>query len=451
MEMEFLPPSDPTAEACLLASLAICEGDEECWSTVLATVPADAFFLRQNFVVFGALCSMRANGTKIDVVTMISELQRRRELEEIGGLPFVMTLLHSVPSWHHWKAYAATLTDLYQRRRMLALATSLTAKAHLPPRSVSAMEIAADASKQLATIIESGTGSRYTSAGKLAEDCFDGIGNGVASYVPSGFRQLDRAIGGFGFGEFWVIGARPSMGKSTLCRQLAVRIAKMGIPVGFISLEESLQKMGRNLLSAESGVENSRIRIGNVCREEWPALTEGVSRLANLPVFFTDSARRISDIRAMAAMMQAREKIQILIIDYLQKIRGTRGSDRFETVTELSLEISELAKTTKLATICPVQLNRALEGREDKRPAMADIRESGQIEQDVDGIIFLHREDYYRQQKRSPERDGIAELFIAKNRDGVRGFTVRLKSDLKHQRFDDLEQDMHGPPEEEAA
>jgi replicative DNA helicase len=427
----------------------VCDGDEEAWSTVVGHVPPDAFFLTQNRIVYEVLLAMRRTGQQIDGLTILAELQRRHQLEEIGGLPFIGAMLNAVPSWQHWKQYAAIVTDLYQRRRLLALSISLAAQAHLPPREMAAVDVAAKAQKQLAEIIESGTGGRYVSAGKMVEECFEKIGNGVASYVPSGFKELDRSISGFGFGEFWVVGARPSMGKSTFCRQLAVRIARMGIPVGFISLEESLEKMGRNLLAAESGIENSRIRSGFIGKEEWPELTAGVAQLANLPLWFTDSARRISDIRAMAAMMQAREKIQLLIIDYLQKIPGGRGGNRFETVTELSLEVSELAKTTMLAVVCPVQLNRALEGRDDKRPTMADIRESGQIEQDVDGIIFLHREDYYRQQKGSAERDGMAELFIAKNRDGIRGVKVWLKSDLKHQRF--MDRNEADQPQEEAA
>lgn len=436
---EPLPPSDTGAEMCLLSSLLLCENNAEVFEAVLAMRPG--FYMPDHEVMFSTLATMYQAGRKIDAVTVRAELERTGRLAEIGGTEYLFKLIDSVPAWTHWITYAGIVVDMQQRRNLLALGDALKAQASLPPRDVSVLDIAEMANRRLGAIIENGAIDRYQSIGDVAHEVLDGLGRGEVPFIPSGLAPLDEVIGGFGPGEFWIIGARPSMGKSTLVRNLARLLSGSGVPVGFISLEESKLKMARNALAAESGIENRVLRSGNVGEKEYGAVAHAVQNLSALPLYLSNTARRIPEIRSLAATLKARKRIEVLIVDYLQRVRPSQIADRYSAVTEISLELSDLAKSTGLVVVCPAQLNRAVEGRGDKRPNMSDLRESGQIEQDADGIIFLHREDYYHTDDTDYEPTGIAELIIAKNRDGARGVTVKLKSNLKYQRFEEITAD----------
>lgn len=430
---EPLPPHDLEAEKCLIASMLLCDGNAEIYEAILAMKPG--FYLPDHEVIFATLGTMYRGGREIDAISLQAELAPGGRLAEIGGIAYLADLLNTVPAWTHWRTYAGIVVDMHQRRKLIGLADFLTAQAMLPRREIGALEVAEAASKRIAGIVETGTTGQYHKIGDLAMEVMDALGNGEAPYIPSGIGPLDEAIGGFGQGEFWIIGARPSMGKSTLVRQMAMSMAAMGTPIGFISLEEGTKKIARNILASEAGVDNHRIRNSTISGEEGKELYRAVQKLSTSPLYISNTARRITDIRALAAAWKAREKIEVLIIDYLQRVRASQIADRYSAVTEISLELSDLAKSTGLTVICPAQLNRGVEGRPDKRPNMADLRESGQIEQDADGIIFLHREDYYHTDDRSYTQTGIAELIIAKNRDGIRGKKIEMRSDLRHQRF----------------
>jgi replicative DNA helicase len=432
-------PASPESELGILCSLILSDGDPAMWSAALARLLPGSFLDPVAEMLWPVMREMRIAGSAVDGLTLRAELQRRGLLDRIGGTVKLAELMNTIPSWVNWETYLAAVVDARQRREIIVLCEKARAAAYVPARAGGALagEIAADAVHGLGRIIQGGGPGRYEPVGAVVERvCAElNAGHAPTPLVATGFPSLDQQSGGIGLGEMWILAARPSMGKSTLARQVAVNVARARTPVGFISLEETPEKMARNLLAAESGIENQAIRAGNLAQEQWVEVERGMLALKGLPLFLCDSARNINDVAAMAATMQAREGCNLIIIDYLQRIHGRHGRDRYEAVTELSIAVSDIAKQNRLAVLCLCQLNRGPEARENKEPTMADLRDSGQIEQDADAVLLLYRKSYY--DGGAGTEYGDAELIVGKMRDGVRGNKILLRTQLRYQRFVD--------------
>lgn len=228
------------------------------------------------------------------------------------------------------------------------------------------------------------------------------------------------------------------MGKSTMAKQIALRAARNGVASTILSLEESGSKIGRNLLAAECRLDNHRLRKPRMLNEhDWNAIDTGISQLRGFPLFVVDRARRLSDLRAELSLLVTRHNVQLAVVDYLQRVQ-VPGKDKYERAGNASEGLSDLFKELNVAGLVPVQLNRAVVGRDSKVPDMTDLRDSGQIEQDADGILFLHREDYYHIAEADYQPTHIAEVVVAKMRDGERGVSVKLESNLRYQTFENL-------------
>jgi replicative DNA helicase len=224
-----------------------------------------------------------------------------------------------------------------------------------------------------------------------------------------------------------------------MVKQTALRLACSGVPAAIISLEEQKPKIGRNILAAEARVENHKLRRpSSLSEQEWHEVDEGITRLGGVPLYLVDRARRLPDIAAELTLLVASHGVRMVVVDYLQRVQAG-GRDAYERAGLASVGLSDLFKDLNVAGFVPVQLNRNPEGRDDKRPTMADLRDSGQLEQDADGILFLHREDYYHSGDPAYVPTGVAELSIGKWRDGVRGKVVKLQSNLKYQTFQDVD------------
>lgn len=435
---ESLPPHDIEAEMALVASL--CIGDAAVRAAIRATVCRDDFFQADHQIMFDVVCDLIDADKPVDTLTLRAELDRRGLLAEIGGTPYLAQILGSVPSHHHGDHYAEIVRERAMRRRIIEVAADLTQQAYLPPKLANGDEIAQHGAERLSKLMATGRAAEYWTLADAVQEFYEGLERKESPLLTTGYAALDVKVGGVGEGETVIIAARPSMGKSTLLRQMAVRIAKREIPVGFISLEESSRKIARNVLSAECQIENRKLRAGNLCQEEWEPVAHGVAALSKLPFYGSKTcARRIQDIRALVTQWVSRHGIKVLFLDYLQLVRAY-GEKRYEEVTNASMELTQIVKDFGLRAFFAAQLNRGVEGRDDKRPSMRDLRESGQIEQDADGIIFLHREDYYHIADQNYFPDHKAELIVAKFRDSARGDVVTLGSDLRYQTFTDIEQ-----------
>jgi len=448
-EVESIPHS-PEAERGLVGALFFA--DAAVWAECRLMVGKDDFFDARYGILFDVMAQFQDSGQTIDAPLIVAELRKRKLYEEFGGTSEIVDVLMNQPGPAAAKHYATVVRDRSLRRRLMQFGSFVYQRAiAAADLTRDADEIANDAAAAIGKLIVSNRRCGDVNIGALLQNVRQQIGGGGVPMVPTGFRELDLISGGVGIGEMMLIGARPSMGKSTLLRQIAVQCARLGNPVGFISLEESTSKIGRNWLSSESGVENQKIRTGKLAEFEWDEIDSGISRLRDLPVYITDETRRMSDIRARATAWKARYGIKVLIIDYLQRIRGVQGNSRYEIASNISTDVSDMLKEVGVAGIVAVQLNRAVDNRDDKRPGMSDIRESGQIEQDADGIVFLHREDYYHLDDADYQPDRIAELIIAKWRDSVRGMVVKLRSNLSRQRFEDLDpSEAYGPDNDPA-
>lgn len=434
-DFDVLPPHDEDAEACTVSSLAL--GDADVRAGIRATVAAGDFNQAEYQTMFTATCDLIDQGQAVDMVTLRAELERRKVLNECGGDSHLAAMLTKTPSAFHGRHYAEIVRERSVRRKLIALADTLRSQCYEPPWNQTADEIAQNTAERLSAIIGHGRSATYWTVSEALEEVIQTLETGETTLVPTGINTMDAPTGGVGIGEMLIIAARPSMGKSTLLRQIWLRAARAGIPTGLISLEEGKAKIGRNILAAECGVDNHRLRKGGLGPQEWEEVLLGKGRIESLPMYGTDRARRIQDIRAIVALWASQKKVKLVIVDYLQRVRGAGGKDRYEQVSNISTELSDLFKEVGVAGIVAAQLNRAVEHRDDKRPTMSDLRDSGQIEQDADAVLFLHRPDYYHLDDEMYIPTGEAELIVAKWRDGIRGQVWKMQSDLRHQCFVD--------------
>ena len=437
-----MPPHSTEAEQCLLGSVIL---DRRAWDECRRIVNRDCFFNADNQTIWDCLSDLYARGVAVDVITLREELIRRDVWDEIGGRAYIAQVIGTVPSAAHGPHYAADVAELARRRQLIAVSNDILRRCWAPTRSADpSAEILERSMAALAKVAQVGAKPRAQVLGVLVREVRAQMDVGGVPLVPTGFRDLDALTGGVGLGEMVLIGGRPSMGKSTWAKQVGLRAARAGVVTAFVSLEEGRFKIARNILSSEARVDNHKIRrVRELTQQDWQEVDAAVDRLAGVEMHVIDGVRRLDDIAAELSLLVARHGVQLVIIDYLQRVQAG-GRDPYEKAGNAATGVSDLLKDLNVAGVVPVQLNRGVEQRAEKRPTMADLRDSGQLEQDADGVVFLHREDYYHTDEGDYQPTGVAELIVAKWRDGVRGKTVKLKSNLRFQTFDDLDAGDYG-------
>lgn len=436
-QFEHLPPHDLDAERNVLGSLILADADIR--AGVRSIVHRGDFYQADHQIIYDVICKILDDGRDLDGGTIRSELIRLGTWEEVGGAETIATILNVIPSGSHGRTYAEAVRERSKKRQIISLSNDLLRKAYGGDSDYTGDELLESASKRISTMMAGGRSAGYWKSADLMQSVFDQLSRGGVELIRTGVPSLDLAVAGIALGEMVLLAARPSMGKSTLLRQIVVEAAKLGTPTGIISLEENDLKIGRNMLSAECAIDNHKLRKGTLTDDDRSELVRGVGRISDLPIFGTDKARRIQDIRAVATNWVSQHGVKLIVLDYMQRVGGAGGKDEYERISKVSLELSNLWKELGVAAVVAAQLNRSLESRDDKRPIMSDLRGSGGMEQDADGIIFLHREDYYHLDESDYRPSGVAELIIAKWRDGVRGKVVKLQSDLKHQCFVEID------------
>jgi replicative DNA helicase len=434
-DIAMLPPHDLDAEKCVLASIAI---DKTCVAEVVSLVRREDFYSPDNQVIFGVLMDMVEAGTAIDAVLLPGELRKRQLLDDVGGIPYLASLFNTVPSSCHAAFYARTVAELSRLRRLIALSEAIQGRCYAATDSrQQAADVLQMAIDGLAEIQSSVTGADIRPIGDVLHEVWQQLAEGGVESVPYGFRDLDAVTGGIQRGELAIIAARPSMGKSTIAKQIALQNAMVGTPVGFISAEEGRFKIGRNLLSALTGVNGKSLRQPQFLGEaDWRELEAGYAKAKSLPLFVRDRISALADVTAIASMMVAKHGCKLIVIDHMHRIRGD-GRDQYEKVTNISGRLSDLFKRLDVAGLVLAQLRRFDRTQRSKIPTMEDLRDSGAIEQDADQILMLHREDYYHitDANWTPTREAM--VIVAKNREGARDKPVLLRTDMKTQRFED--------------
>ncbi len=426
MQMNRLPPHNLEAEQSVLGGVLI---DNQTFHKVIDSITPDDFYRPANGKIFAAMCELATKSQPIDAVTLPAKLKEMELYEEIGGASYLAELLESVPSAIHSEYHAKLVAEQAIKRRLVTTCTEIGNRG-LDPGETTA-ELLDYAEKSIFGLTSSKMKGGMIHVRDVVRSAFVQLehrfeNQGQITGCPSGYDELDKLTCGFQRSDLIIVACRPSVGKTSFAlgvtRHAAVRVKA---PVAFFSLEMSRESIVTRLLAAEAKVDSQRIRTGKLAEQDWGRLTRAAGLLSEAPIYIDDTpALTVLEMRGKARRMKAElGDLGVVIVDYLQ-ITGTnaRAQNRENAISEISRGLKALAKELSVPVIALSQVNRNIDLRPDKRPMMADLRESGAIEQDADLIIFLHREDAENQQGSNAT---LAEFIVAKHRNGPRD-TVKV-------------------------
>ena len=420
-----MPPQDIVAEKSLLGAIMISDGVMPEILTILK--PRD-FYEKRHEIIFDAMSRLYDQHKPIDLLTLTAELKSKKALKDIGGVEYLAELSEFVPAASHAKAYADIVEKASVRRRLIQAGTEIANKAYEEDAAVD--DLIGAAEKDLFSVSDKIVKSDYVAMDELLADAFDRLeelhkNKGALRGLKTGFRDLDKKTAGFQKGDLIIIGARPAMGKTTMAQNLSYNIASINKKgVLFFSMEMAANEIVDRMISDVSGVDNWKMRTGNLSDEEFQKIGDALSEMDEIPIYIdATSSMTIMELRNKARRAMHDHDIGIVIVDYLQLIAGSDRykGNRVQEVTEISRGLKILARELEIPVVALAQLSRNVTGREDPRPVLSDLRESGSIEQDADLVMFLHRPDYYKQNDDNYEKTNITELLIAKHRHGAVG------------------------------
>lgn len=443
MSEEFrILPHDLAAEQSVLGSVFI---SPESLITLADELTPDDFYKPANKIIFKTMLSLLEKGEPIDATTMGSALTNQGEISKIGGITYVVELVNSTPTSKNVEHYAKLVKEKATLRKVIADLSESLSSAYQGDVSIS--DIIAKTEKSLLDISNQNAGTGFCNMADILDTHMQMVEtrsqtDGVVTGLSTGFVGLDKITTGLHEDNLIIIAARPAMGKTALALNIAQYIAvKEKKPVAIFSLEMGAESLIERMLASEGMVEGYHLKTGNLSVEEWSRLVHAQGNLYDAPIFVDDTAGiRISEIRSKARKLaQEMGGLGVIIIDYLQLITGSKGENRQQVVSEISRELKILAKDLKVPVIALSQLSRAVEQRQEKRPMLSDLRESGSIEQDADIVAFLYRDAYYqKEQADSQEANNVTELILEKNRHGSLG-TVKLYFHKEYTKFSSVE------------
>jgi replicative DNA helicase len=424
--LERIPPYNLEAEESLLGSMLI---SKEAIITVIEIIAVEDFYRKNNQEIFKAIVELHAKGEPVDPITLADYLKKKGFLEEVGGKTFIHSLISNIPLASNAEYYARIVKHNAILRRLIYAATEIATMGYEVPDNLYST---VDKAQQLIfSIYQDLSFGNKDSKFAVMKDVLSEVYDQVSSLyekktdltgIPTGFIDLDKRTSGFQSSDFIVIASRPGMGKTSLALGIA-RNAAMNekIPVAIFSLEMSKQQIAQRLMCSESRINLQRLRSGNLRDDEWPKLARAIEGLAECKIYIDDAASlTVMDLRSRARMLVSSYGIKLLIVDYLQLMQSGMNyrENRVLEITEISRNLKSIAKELKIPVVALSQLSREVERRDNKRPVLADLRESGAIEQDADLVIFIFRDDYYDE---NSSEAGTAELNIAKHRNGPTG------------------------------
>ena len=418
-------PQDIVAEKSLLGAIMI---SDSILPEILTIVRPTDFYEQKHATIFCAMMDLYDSHQPVDLLTTTSKLKQSKQLKEVGGAPYLAELSNFVPAASHAKAYAEIIEKASTRRRLINAGTRIADKAYEEDANVD--DLVGQAEKGLFEVSDKIVKSDYTAMDEMLADALEHIedlrkNKGSLRGLKTGFRDIDKKTAGFQKGDLIIVGARPAMGKTTFAQNLAYNIASINKKgVLFFSMEMAKNEIVERMISDVAGVDNWKIRTGNVSEEEFSRISDAMAEMDEIPIFIDDtSSMTIMELRNKARRAMHDHDIGIVIVDYLQLIQGSDRykGNRVQEVTEISRGLKILARELEIPVVALAQLSRGVTGRDDPRPVLSDLRESGSIEQDADLVMFLHRPDYYKQNDDNYEPTNITELLIAKHRHGAVG------------------------------
>ncbi|RPG22334.1 MAG: replicative DNA helicase [Phycisphaera sp. TMED9] len=440
---EAVPPHAMEAEISLLGSMIL---DPRVIADIINIVKTGGDFHRPaHTILFDLMIECYDKTASLDVVQLHQILSDKSLLDEVGGMDYLVHLAESVPTAANATRYARLVREKATLRELITAAGETLRDAHQVELEV--VEVLEAAEKRIFQIAEQREQQTASSLNVLLDEVMKSIEDSDGSRfngVPSGFSELDEMLNGLQRGELLILAARPSMGKTAFALNIAEQMAISGHPTAIFSLEMGKQQLVQRMLCARSRIDSQRMRRGQLRDEDYKRLMAACNDLSDAPVYIDDTpGLTLLQLRSKARRMKDRHNIGAIVIDYLQLMSaGGRVESRQLEVSEISRGVKAMAREINVPVLCLSQLNRAAEQREGHRPRMSDLRESGAIEQDADVVMMLHREEYYHKAEpewaeQNPDKAGIAEVIVAKQRNGPTG-VVTLGWNAQSTRFQDL-------------
>lgn len=441
-DIDRLPPQNIEAEQSVLGALML---SKDAIDKIADVLKSKDFYRGIHQTIYEAMLELYEKREPIDILSLSSKLNEKEKLEEIGGHSYLASLVNSVPTAAHINHYAKIVQRKSVLRNVINAAYNITEMAYDGDDDVD--RLLDEAEQQIFQISQKSTRQSFIQMKSALEEAFERIDKlhkegGALRGISTGFTDLDNYLGGLQKSDLVILAARPSLGKTTLAFDIARYAAlKDKVPVGVFSLEMSHDQLIDRLIAAEAGVDLWRLRTGRLSNEgeenDFTKIQEALGILSEAPIFIDDSASsNVLQMRTMARRLQAEHGLGLLIIDYLQLMQGTGTNEgRTQEVSEISRSLKNLARELNVPILAISQLSRAPEARPDQMPRLSDLRESGSIEQDSDVVLFIYREDKV---KKETERKNIADIVIAKHRNGPTG-RVELYFDENRVSFRNLE------------
>ena len=427
-----LPPQALELEEVVLGALML---EKDAYSVVSEFLKPECFYKESHQNIYTAITNLALNQEPIDMLTVTQQLKKIGKLEEVGGQAFLSELTGKVASAANIEYHAQIIVQKYLARELIRVSSDIQTKAFDEKTDVD--ELMQDAEGQLFEITQRNLKKDVTHIGPIITEAID--------LIPSGFNYLDQITSGWQKSDLIIIAARPAMGKTAFVLSMAKNMAvEYNFPVAIFSLEMSNVQLVNRLIVNVSEIEGEKIKHGKLANFEWEQLHSRTSQLLNAPIFIDDTpSLSVFELRTKARRLVKEQKIQCIIIDYLQLMNasGMNYGSREQEVSMISRSLKGLAKELNIPIIALSQLNRGVEGRTgaDKRPQLSDLRESGAIEQDADMVLFIHRPEYYKitQDENGNSLLGIAEIIIAKHRNGSTD-DIRLKFTKEFIKFENI-------------
>ncbi|MFX3674346.1 MAG: replicative DNA helicase [Paenisporosarcina sp.] len=446
--MDRIPPHNQEAEQSVIGAIFL---EPQALITAAEILQYEDFYRVAHQKIFQTMNRLSDQGKPIDVVTVTEELSAKKELEDVGGLSYLTEIANAVPTAANIAHYARIVEEKALLRRLIRVATNIVEDGFTREDEVEAL--LSEAEKKMMEVSNRKNAGDFRHIKDVLVQTYDNIEllharKGDITGVPTGFRDLDRITAGFQRNDLIIVAARPSVGKTAFALNVAQNVAtKTEENVAIFSLEMGAEQLVMRMLCAEGNIDAQILRTGALTAEDWRKLTMAMGSLSNAGIFIDDTPGiRINEIRSKCRRLKQEYGLGMILIDYLQLIQGSGNGkeNRQQEVSEISRSLKALARELQVPVIALSQLSRGVEQRQDKRPMMSDLRESGSIEQDADIVSFLYREDYY---DKETENQNMIEIIIAKQRNGPTG-TVTLAFVKEFNKFVNVDWSQHQAPSE---
>jgi len=423
--LDKIPPQNIDAEQSVLGAILL---EREAVYKAMKLVRPEDFYREDHRLIYEAMLSLNESGNPVDLITVSEQLRQQGNLEKAGGVAYIASLAEMAPVAANVEYYARIVEEKSLLRTLIQLSTRIAGMGYEEREEPE--KLIAEAERMIMELGSRRVTGAFFSIKDILLDTLTHIeylcnNRGSVTGVPTSFSDLDKICHGLQPSDLVILAGRPSMGKTSLGMCIGYSAAlKHNIPTAIFSLEMSKEQLVQRILCAEAKIDQQRLRSGSLDEEDWQALHEVAGKLAKTPIYIDDTpAVTTRQIRAKARQLQMEKGLGLIIIDYLQLMQGTRRAEnRQQEIADISRSLKGLAKELNVPVLALAQLSRAVEQRQDKRPIMSDLRESGALEQDADLVMFIYRDEYYHPDS---EKKGIAEIIISKHRNGPVG-TVEL-------------------------